>query len=186
VVARHTPLVPSHPNSDHTSNNSQPHPLDRSASWMDKIVHFIPYASFLLFLYEVLDNPPPQHPYILDERLLVGFTVLTILLALPDLQRRPPSTPPAPTGGHTPLPITPAGSQAHWQTHPHAQQRRADNRLRCKGATFHGRSTTRGNPHSRRKESSGCSTALSMTRPRLWSSGLFSGWLGAQETTHLS
>src|SRR5579872_7238444 len=32
------------------------------ASWMDKIVHSVPYTSFLLFLYEVLDNLPLNTP----------------------------------------------------------------------------------------------------------------------------
>src|ERR1700753_2289028 len=71
---------------------------DRGTSWMDKIVHFVPYASFLLFLYEVLDNLPlntPTH----SMNIFWSVSLLTIFLSLPDFKRRPPSTAPAQTKG---------------------------------------------------------------------------------------
>ena len=56
---------------------------------MDKIVHFVPYASFLLFLYEVLDSLPLITPTF-SMNVFWSVSLLTILLALPDLRRRPP------------------------------------------------------------------------------------------------
>ena len=83
---------------------------DRGTSWMDKIVHFVPYASFLLFLYEVLDNLPLNTPT-LSMNIFWSVSLLTIFLALPDFKRRPPSTAPAQTKGGTyfPLPVVDRG-----------------------------------------------------------------------------
>ena len=61
---------------------------------MDKIVHLVPYGSFLLFLYEVLDNLPLNTPTF-SMNVFWSVSLLTILLALPGLRRRPPL--PAPT-----------------------------------------------------------------------------------------
>jgi hypothetical protein len=71
--------------------------IDRSASWMDKMVHLVPYGSLLLFLYEVLDNLPLNTPTF-SMNVFWSVSLLTILLALPDLQRRPKPTLPARTG----------------------------------------------------------------------------------------
>jgi len=69
---------------------------------MDKIVHSVPYGSFLLFLYEVLDNLPLNTPTF-SMNIFWSISLLTILLALPDLRRRPPSTVLAPSGGRASL-----------------------------------------------------------------------------------
>ena len=61
---------------------------------MDRIVYCVPYGSFLLFLYEVLDNLPLNTPTF-SMNVFWSVSLLTILLALPDLQRRPPITAPA-------------------------------------------------------------------------------------------
>jgi len=84
---------------------------------MDKIVHFIPYASFLLFLYEALETLPLSTPTF-SMNVFWSVSLLTILLALPDLQRRPPSTPPASTGGYAP-PLSPQVDRK--QTGKHAR-----------------------------------------------------------------
>lgn len=80
--------------------------IDRSASWMDKLVHFVPYASFLLFLYEVLDNLPLNTPT-LSMNVFWSISLLTIILSLPNLRRRSPITAPTPTPGqgHYPPPV---------------------------------------------------------------------------------
>jgi len=90
---------------------------------MDKIVHFIPYASFLLFLYEVLETLPLSTPTF-SMNVFWSVSVLTILLALPDLQRRPPSTLPTPTNGHTPLLSPPTDHKPigkHTRTHSNGE-----------------------------------------------------------------
>ena len=80
--------------------------VGHGGSWMDRIVHFVPYGSFLLFLYEVLDNLPLNTPTF-SMNVFWSVSVLTILLALPDLQRHPP-----------PTPITPAGKRLSPQPPP--------------------------------------------------------------------
>ena len=78
---------------------------------MDKIVHFVPYASFLLFLYEVLETLPLSTPTF-SMNVFWSVSLLTILLALPDLRRRPPSTLPVSAGGHIP-PLSPQADRKH-------------------------------------------------------------------------
>lgn len=56
---------------------------------MDKLVHFVPYASFLLFLYEVLDSLPLNTPTF-SMNVFWSVSLLTVFLALPGLRRRPP------------------------------------------------------------------------------------------------
>lgn len=90
---------------------------------MDKIVHFVPYGSFLLFLYEVLDNLPLNTPT-LSMNVFWSISLLTILLALPDLQRRPPLTAPVSTQGQAPLPSPPVDrgrTGKHSRTHSNGE-----------------------------------------------------------------
>lgn len=68
-----------------------PKSADRGASWMDKIVRFVPYPSFLLFLYEVLDNLPLNTPTF-SMNVFWSVSTLTIFLALPNPRRQPPVT----------------------------------------------------------------------------------------------
>lgn len=92
-------------------------------SWMDKIVHLVPYGSFLLFLYEVLDSLPLNTPTF-SMNVFWSVSLLTILLALPDLQRRPPSTTPALAGKRaSPLPPSTDGEHAsrHARTHSNGE-----------------------------------------------------------------
>ena len=70
---------------------------------MDKIVHIVPYGSLLLFLYEVLDNLPLNTPTF-SMNVFWSVSLLTIILALPESQRRPPRAAPAPTQGPASLP----------------------------------------------------------------------------------
>ena len=78
---------------------------------MDKLVHFVPYASLLLFLYEVLDNLPLNTPTF-SMNVFWSVSLLTTFLALPGLRQRPPlvtlasakgqAYPPSPSVDHMP------------------------------------------------------------------------------------
>ena len=72
---------------------------------MDKLVHFVPYASLLLFLYEVLDSLPLNSPTF-SMNVFWSVSLLTISLALPNLRQRPSLTIPSliPGKAHSPLP----------------------------------------------------------------------------------
>ena len=90
---------------------------------MDKIIQFVPYASFLLFLYEVLDNLPLNTPTF-SMNVFWSVSLLTILLALPDLQRRPPRAAPVSTQRQAPLPSPPADrghTGKHARTHSNGE-----------------------------------------------------------------
>lgn len=95
-------------------------------------------------------QPPPQHPHVLDERLLVGFAAYNIAS-----HPRPTTATPinrtyaGPGAGVSP--ITNGGSQAPRWARSHAQQRGANNRLRCERTAFHERPTTRATPTKGRK-----------------------------------
>ena len=82
---------------------------------MDKIVHFVPYGAFLLFLYEVLDNLPLNTPTF-SMNVFWSVSVLMLLLALPDLQRRPPPTPRASVGKQV-SPRSPPADHKHAGRH---------------------------------------------------------------------
>ena len=93
------PLVPSHPDSDHTSNNSQPHPqLAVHHGWTRLFTSLLTALSSSFFT-KSSKTPPPQHPHVLDERLLVGFAAYNIV------------SPPRPTTA-TPINCSYAGSGA--------------------------------------------------------------------------
>jgi len=90
---------------------------------MDKIVHFAPYGSFLLFLYEVLDNLPLNTPTF-SMNVFWSVSLLTILLAIPDLQRRPPLTVPMPAPEQASLPLPMEGRKhpgGHARTHSNGE-----------------------------------------------------------------
>ena len=87
-------------------------------------------------------QPPPQHSHILDERLLVDFAAYNTA-SPPRFTTATPINRTYVGSGAGTSPVTHGGSQAHWWARSHAQQRGADNRLRCKGTPFHERPTTR-------------------------------------------
>ena len=90
---------------------------------MDKIVHFVPYGSFLLFLYEVLHNLPLSTPTF-SMNVFWSVSLLTILLALPDLQRRPPLTALTPVQAQVSLPLPTEGRKrtgGHTRTHSNGE-----------------------------------------------------------------
>lgn len=99
-----------------------PTSIDRNASWMDKLVHFVPYASFLLFLYEVLDNLPIITPTF-SMNIFWTVLALTISLALPGLRRPPAAVPTLDRGqGYCPSPTLDSRPVArHARTHSNGE-----------------------------------------------------------------
>ena len=90
---------------------------------MDKIVHVVPYGSLLLFLYEVLDNLPLNTPTF-SMNVFWSVSLLTMLLALPGLRRRPPLTMPEPTREQVSLPSPPPDRKhvgGHSRTHSNGE-----------------------------------------------------------------
>lgn len=90
---------------------------------MDKLVHFVPYASLLLFLYEVLDNLPLNTPTF-SMNIFWSVSLLTIFMALPNLRRRLPSTKAESSQGQafpTPPSMDPKPAARHSRTHSNGE-----------------------------------------------------------------
>ena len=109
--------------------------LDGQASPFRSLRHFPPFP---------LRSPrqsPPRHPYLLNERILVGFAPY----CNPGTPRLEAETSVAYiyTSGATIVFITAHGGRPTYQARSHAQQRGTDNRLRREGTAFLERCATR-------------------------------------------